>query len=564
MSGFQTPITVLEAMHNINNRKYLLPAFQREFVWDAPRIENLFDSLMRGYPINSMLFWEVDKGAFNCFTFYDFLTSYIQSYQTHNVAHNGFHGNFYAVLDGQQRLTSLYIGLYGSYAYHNKYMSWDNNTKNFPPRHLYLNISAINPNAGEGEKMYDFSFLKDSDTGSLSIYTDMVGQKWLKVAEIVNLKDSAAFASFVNSNNVSQEFAIIDQFRQVICVQPHINYYLEDSVSPDQAVNIFVRTNAGGRPLSLSDIMLSITIAGWNNVDARKEFQDLSDQISAKGFYINHDYILKAFLCLFHSSVKNRIQSFDSAFLQTIETNWNDVKEAIVCLFDLLQSFGLDNSTLKSYNATMPILCYLYWNRKYVNFATAISHATDRDVIRKWLLRTLLFRSFGASADAALQNAIRNLKGQSLFPATTISTNIGQPNVVDPAWVDSLLNVQKDDPYAFSILSLLYPNCNFAVTKFDKDHLHPAASFHQYQAAGGKKSWAEYNSIVNLQLLESSENKSKGDTPLVDWVTGQLVKRPNINSETYLPTGISLDLADFDIFYEERKKYLFNALSSAL
>ena len=57
MSKFQTPITINEAMQHINNNEYLLPAFQREFVWDSEQIERLFDSLMRMYPTNSMLFW---------------------------------------------------------------------------------------------------------------------------------------------------------------------------------------------------------------------------------------------------------------------------------------------------------------------------------------------------------------------------------------------------------------------------------------------------------------------------------------------------------------------------
>ena len=48
--AFQTPITVLQAIKNINNQKYLLPAIQREFVWKEEQIERIFDSIMRGYP----------------------------------------------------------------------------------------------------------------------------------------------------------------------------------------------------------------------------------------------------------------------------------------------------------------------------------------------------------------------------------------------------------------------------------------------------------------------------------------------------------------------------------
>lgn len=59
MAGFQSPITIAQAIERIHRNEYLLPAFQRDFVWSAEQIEKLFDSLMKGYPISSMLFWKV-------------------------------------------------------------------------------------------------------------------------------------------------------------------------------------------------------------------------------------------------------------------------------------------------------------------------------------------------------------------------------------------------------------------------------------------------------------------------------------------------------------------------
>ena len=57
---FLEPVTIKDAIEKIHKTKYLLPAIQREFVWDTYQIARLFDSLMRDYPINSFLFWEVD------------------------------------------------------------------------------------------------------------------------------------------------------------------------------------------------------------------------------------------------------------------------------------------------------------------------------------------------------------------------------------------------------------------------------------------------------------------------------------------------------------------------
>ena len=60
-SGFVTPITIKEAIDNIVDRTYLLPAIQRKFVWSSDQVEVLFDSIMRSYPINSFMLWEIKE-----------------------------------------------------------------------------------------------------------------------------------------------------------------------------------------------------------------------------------------------------------------------------------------------------------------------------------------------------------------------------------------------------------------------------------------------------------------------------------------------------------------------
>ena len=64
--AYQTPLTLAEVINDIDRKKYLLPSIQREFVWSQKQIETLFDSLMRDYPINSFLFWEVPAETNSC------------------------------------------------------------------------------------------------------------------------------------------------------------------------------------------------------------------------------------------------------------------------------------------------------------------------------------------------------------------------------------------------------------------------------------------------------------------------------------------------------------------
>ncbi|MDX8392567.1 MAG: DUF262 domain-containing protein, partial [Mariprofundaceae bacterium] len=102
--SFQTPITIAEAIRNIEQNRYLLPAIQREFRWKHEKIEWLFDSIMRNYPISSFLFWRVEGETKGKFKFYKFIREFRKRYKTNNEEFNTQgHNDFTAVLDGQQR-----------------------------------------------------------------------------------------------------------------------------------------------------------------------------------------------------------------------------------------------------------------------------------------------------------------------------------------------------------------------------------------------------------------------------------------------------------------------------
>jgi len=114
---FQPAVPITEVLERTHTNQYFLPAIQREFVWSTTQIQALFDSVMRGYPIGSFLLWQVHPDDASDFTFYNFITDYHE--KSHPYASKGHvpsGSGLTAVLDGQQRLTALNIGLYGSHA----------------------------------------------------------------------------------------------------------------------------------------------------------------------------------------------------------------------------------------------------------------------------------------------------------------------------------------------------------------------------------------------------------------------------------------------------------------
>lgn len=274
--SFQAPITIQKAIANIRSEVYLLPAIQREFVWQPGQITRLFDSIMREYPINSFLFWQIDDENKHRFQFYKFLQKYRQYYGTHNpeASVEGLNG-IQAVLDGQQRLTSLYIGLTGTYAYKRRRVWWADNEHVLPPRRLFLNISQ---ESTEQDMVYDFQWLIEKHTPlteNTPFHQDQNGVYWFLVGRILDYADQETLDEFLDAHHFGDHSTFTRRTLRRLWTSIHekklINYFLEESQDVDKVVDIFIRTNAGGTRLSFSDLLLSIaTPVGKQSMLARK------------------------------------------------------------------------------------------------------------------------------------------------------------------------------------------------------------------------------------------------------------------------------------------------------
>lgn len=103
---------IATALKEIQQRRLILPAIQREYVWKPSQVIRVFDSVMRGYPVGSFLSWRVEPETINKFKFYGFMKDYNAFDNRHNpVIDIPADREVIAVLDGQQRLTSLNIEL---------------------------------------------------------------------------------------------------------------------------------------------------------------------------------------------------------------------------------------------------------------------------------------------------------------------------------------------------------------------------------------------------------------------------------------------------------------------
>lgn len=581
--AFQTPITVKEAVDNVHAKNYLLPAIQRELVWDTLQIERLFDSLMRDYPVGSFLFWHVDKRKAHEFQFYEFIRDYHERDRKHNPkADVTGEDDITAILDGQQRLTALYIGLRGTYAYKEHMKRWDNPAA-FPQRKLYLNLLKEYSDEEEIDLEYDFLFLTDREAHEQRDDDHF----WFRVGDILQFKTHYEVNTYLVRSGLMtlpEEKAVfanqtLFKLYSVVHEERVINYFLERGEELDKVLNIFVRVNSGGTPLSHSDLLLSIASASWKDKDAREEITGFVDEINnvRNGFNFNKDFVLKTCLVLCDfPDIAFKVDNFNKRNMLTIEKKWDEMTDAVRMTVNLAASYGYNRDTLVSTNALIPIAYYLIKNDSPHNFVYASEFKEDRGQIQKWLIASLLKRAFSGTPDNVLR-PIRQVidKNHDGFPLEQVVEEFrGKPKSItfNSDEIQNLFLYYYGSPYTFSTLAVLYPTLDFK-NRFHLDHIHPRSSFKKRNLLkrGIPESKigffvSEVDYLANLQLLEGAENTEKSDADFKDWLhrtcpTSQ--QRRDFMAKHYIP-DVDLSLENFEQFITERKKMMVAKFESLL
>lgn len=572
MGSFQKPITIAEAMDKISSNDYMLPAFQRYYTWKTEQIERLFDSIMKGYPISSMLFWQVTGSQSRKWNFYRFLSKYKEGFPINEE--DNTKKNFLAVLDGQQRLTSLYLALRSTYEIHKKGYRWENEDKNFEKCSLYFNLTQKrNVEKKLDDVEYEFLWLKDQDTNTEVIHKDKYDQTWFLCKEIYSYNTENKIKKLGLALKETERLKL---FYERIFKTKTINYYLEDEPNPDKAVDIFIRINSNGTPLEFSDILFSFAVANWENGNFREKTEILIEKLEKLDFKIKEDLILKTCLFLFEKDIRFKIDSFNKDFVKNkIEVNWDNIAECFSSVAKLLQIFGFkkhkddDNSkSLTSKNLVIPIIYFVYHNNLSKEITESVKQENNRNLIKSWILRALVCRAFSHSSDTVLTNMRKAFtkdisknffdKKCLIFPQEAIEMEANYVRL-NPEDIEEKLKLRKGNIETFTILSLLYPNLKKEL-ELDKDHLHP------FNICENRKLEVEkFDSIVNLQLLVSGENRAKKNKPLDIWINEQCNggNRKKFLKEHLIP-DVDLSIENFDDFYEKRKILLTEKLKEIL
>lgn len=551
--------TVNDILKNFINESTFLPDIQREFVWERDDICKLFDSLMCGYPISSFLFWRVKEQDKKKWTMYEFIKDFDKTNPHNKIANlDGINKDLNMVLDGQQRMTSLFIGLKGSYSY----FFYRKRTEYLALDLLKAPSKEINPD----ELQYGFSFIEKEEFKNSEHF-------WYKVGDILNYEtpwDAKEAIAERESNYTTEQKKVIernlDLLHNKIYSSLCVNYYMEKTDDFNKVLEIFVRTNTGGTKLEYSDILLSTATAKWENHNAREEIYSFTDELNqiGSGYNFGKDFVMKGALYLTDGlPIKYSISSFTSENLKKIEDNWENIKTRLEQAVLLLSRFGFSSKNIVSRNAVLPIALFI----KKLNINNFVK-SSDKNLVKikndiqKWFILNILRNSFGGSSDSTLEQCqkIINSETGNDFPYEKLNEKLKVESAFTVAEIEQFLKFTYKSKYSYLLLSLLCPSRNWLDINYAEDHIFPKAEFTKARLA--KRGYSEekimaylenYNTIANLELLEENENKSKNATHFNKWIAS---RDENFKKTHLIPEMNDYSFDNFLDFVESRKKLI--------
>lgn len=577
---YQTGGTIKDTIGLVQRHEYVLPAIQREFVWKPEQIQRLFDSLMQGYPFGTFLLWRVAAESASKYSFYDFVRDYHEKDSPHCPRLPKQRNAVTAVLDGQQRLTALNIGLCGSMATKQP-KKWWNNPDAFPTRRLYLDLLSGEDANEEGDK-FRFEFLTEEQV----VGSGSGDCCWFHVGQILTMESGPQMLEWLNARlpqeQTTKAFRALDRLYRVVHTERTVAFYEEKSQELSRVLNIFIRMNSGGTVLSYSDLLLSIAVAQWKRLDAREEIHRLVGDLNETGdrFAFSQDLVLKAGLVLTDiGNVGFKVENFDEKNMAVLEKRWPEVRTALLLSVRLLASFGYSGQNLRAASALLPIAYYLSQLDPGDRYLTTAAYAQDRRNIQTWLAKGLLKASgiWGSGLDTLLTNLRETIRvhGKERFPVEELERQMakrGKSLVFEDEEVQELLDLRYGDGRTFALLTLLFPFIDLQ-NHFHVDHVFPRARFSKSKlralGLGDEEieEWQEQrDGIANLQLLDGHANLEKQAALPGPWMRQmfQDESRRRGYREQHLLGEVPDDLEGFSPFYAARRERLRQRLLELL
>ncbi|MFZ2725552.1 MAG: DUF262 domain-containing protein [Methylococcaceae bacterium] len=552
------------------NETLFLPDIQRPYVWEEDDVCLLFDSICRNYPFNTILLWAIEKKTLADNKNIKRVNFVTQRWNDNEINTSSLDRDcYYLAIDGQQRITSLYLSLKGTYKIKVK--------KQEELADIYFNfLSGFEEN--EKEMLYEFQFfsqkkgdvfieeIKDKATKQITY------KNWIRLKSIIEInmrqeirpKLRKKIKDAINFEISDEQNENLYEIWSKIKTDELISYYKETTQDYDKVLDIFVRTNSGGEKLSYSDLLFSYIKLNWT--DARGKFGSLLKELNDnEKFKFSNDFLLKTILFIYATDqerLKYRTSNFSKDIVEDIAKQWdNKLSNAFKLTKDILVSrFLLTNDKLvTSYNAIIPIIYFIY---KYDKKAIGETSNTITASMQEWLITSMLTGVFGGQSDGILYKAKTTIDHSSranYFPMAElfVKFNEAKPSLNLKITEDLISKVSYNSTNSSLILSLIYKNGVYFSPLLDankpqQDHIISRSELKKNRHL--KKE--DINSIFNLRFVSASDNRIKSDESYAEWSdrVGKEVLEKHL-----IPSG-DWNADNFKLFLEARKKLFMDEI----
>ena len=346
---------------NIEQGQIKIPQFQRKFVWSIEETAGLIDSILKGYPIGTFIIWETN----------DRLRS-IRNIGNFQFPDTPDGNTVQYVLDGQQRMTSLYVALRGA-------KLKDDNGQITDYSEIYVNLTA--------------------KSGDPLVLTDKTGYQDAQIIRFVDLLNGSLSLLLSKYKDYIDE---IDAYRKA--VQTYQFSKIDVKNAPiEVATEIFTRINIGGKPLTLFEIMAAKTYDEAKKFDLSEKYDTLVENLSNVDYdTISSSTVLQAVsVCLVKECTRKSILNLEK---QKFIDIWPQVESAFESAVDYLRSFyKIPVSQLLPYDALLVPFTYYFFHHK------DIPAGLQQHLLQDYFWRCVLTSRFSSAAETKLTQDVKQI-----------------------------------------------------------------------------------------------------------------------------------------------------------
>jgi Protein of unknown function DUF262 len=554
------------------NRSLFLPHIQRPFVWEEEQMLRLFDSLMRNYPIQTLLFWRT-KDEIKARKFMEQIAwdADLSDFYEPNISKGDIEKVF--VLDGQQRLQTLYAIFFGAI----------NSPDNQRAEAYFDTTSGIAPD--EQGLMYRLEFSKvPLDLPSYRV-ADAIGRDAQKNAEEVADRINEALDTLNEAKPPEQQEATqdararekrvrrnISQIVSLLREEKHFWIQELDGVANEfpyrRVLDIFVRVNSGGTKLDASDLMFAAMKEGWAEIE--EVIEETTEPLNGTNLKFDKTFPLKCLLVAHGRGAEASPEKFTGTDGEKLLLEMNDGWDRAEAAFQQLRDFMQHDlkvyadKVVRSYNSFIPLFDYLHHNPK--------PKETDRALMRAYHYKAQLFGWYSQSTDTVI-NALHSIVGKSCpagFPLAEIKDYFRKRG--------SATEMQKshlnETRLRFILLNLVYVD-QMGSSPFDVkfkgndphvDHIYPQ---HALRTKLDLIS-SDINHLGNYRFVGATDNiRKRSEMPASYFAR---LKCAGVDIEKHLllknfaddPSKLKFDVGEYETFRDKRFDRIWKIVSAAV